>query len=251
MIGLLVIVIVVPGDRPDSGMGPVSLTSPALAGGCVTTSPTWEAQWDLCLLFDVSSATQSCQTLPETMDSNPSGSSVHGISRQECWSGLPFPSPCNLPNPGTKPEFPASPALGGRFFITEPLGKPWAETKSTCRLQVTANNGLLSLTSLLTLLGLQVEQFQLLIYSFFVSLFIKNWFNSLELMTQKITCAPLMTGHSCISIWINGAFLICFIRSTNGAISPHSGFADYMTMFSGSRMVKPNTWNSHHTWITS
>ena len=40
MTGLLVIVIVVPGDRPDSGMGPVSLTSPALAGGCVTTSPT-------------------------------------------------------------------------------------------------------------------------------------------------------------------------------------------------------------------
>ena len=57
-------------------------------------------------------------------------------------SGLPFPSLCNLPNPGTKPEFPASPALGGRFFITEPLGKPWTETKSTCRLQVTTNNGL-------------------------------------------------------------------------------------------------------------
>ena len=33
------------------------------------------------------------------------------FSRQECWSGLPFPSPGNLPNPGTEPESPASPAF--------------------------------------------------------------------------------------------------------------------------------------------
>ena len=41
--------------------------------------------------------------------------------RQEYWSGLPFPSPGDLPNPGTEPT---SPALAGRFFNTEPLGKP-------------------------------------------------------------------------------------------------------------------------------
>ena len=34
-----------------------------------------------------------------------------GFSRQECWSGLPFPSPGDLPNTGIKP---ASPAVGGR-----------------------------------------------------------------------------------------------------------------------------------------
>ena len=40
--------------------------------------------------------------------------SVHmGPSRQEYWSGLPFPSPGDLPNPGSKP---ASPALAGEFF---------------------------------------------------------------------------------------------------------------------------------------
>ena len=43
-----------------------------------------------------------------------------GSSRQEYWSGLPFPSPGNLPNPRTEPE---SPALAGGFFTTEPLGK--------------------------------------------------------------------------------------------------------------------------------
>ena len=44
-----------------------------------------------------------------------------GFSRQEYQSGLPFPSPGDLPDPGIKP---ASPALAGRFFTTEPAGKP-------------------------------------------------------------------------------------------------------------------------------
>ena len=30
-----------------------------------------------------------------------------GFSRQECWSGLPFPSPGDLPNPGIEPRSPA------------------------------------------------------------------------------------------------------------------------------------------------
>jgi len=43
-----------------------------------------------------------------------------GFSRQEYWSGLPFPSPGDLSDPGIKL---ASPALAGIFFTTEPLGK--------------------------------------------------------------------------------------------------------------------------------
>ena len=52
-----------------------------------------------------------------------------GFSRQEHWSGLPFPPPGDLPDPGIKPLSPASPELAGRFFITEPSGKPpeWAK----------------------------------------------------------------------------------------------------------------------------
>ena len=34
-----------------------------------------------------------------------------GFSRQEYWSGLPFSPPGDLPDPGTEPESPASPAL--------------------------------------------------------------------------------------------------------------------------------------------
>ena len=47
-----------------------------------------------------------------------------GFSRQEHWSGLPFPSPWDLPDPGIKPTSPASPALAGRFFTTVLPGKP-------------------------------------------------------------------------------------------------------------------------------
>jgi len=43
-----------------------------------------------------------------------------GFSRQEYWSGLPFPSPVDLLNPEIRPM---SPALAGRFFTTEPPGK--------------------------------------------------------------------------------------------------------------------------------
>ena len=45
-----------------------------------------------------------------------------GFSRQEYWSGLPFPLPGNLPDLGIEPAPLASPALAGRFF-TEPPGK--------------------------------------------------------------------------------------------------------------------------------
>ena len=62
---------------------------------------------------------------PHGMDSSPPGSSVHGIPRQKYQSGLPFPSPGDLPNPGIKP---ASPALAGGFFMADAPGKPHSLT---------------------------------------------------------------------------------------------------------------------------
>ena len=61
---------------------------------------------------------QPCPTLCNPMDCSPPGFSVHGILQAEYWSGLPFPSPGDLPNPGVKPESLMSPALAGRFFTT-------------------------------------------------------------------------------------------------------------------------------------
>ena len=44
-----------------------------------------------------------------------------GFSRQEHWSGLAFPSPGDLPNPGIEP---GSPALQADALSSEPPGKP-------------------------------------------------------------------------------------------------------------------------------
>ena len=44
-----------------------------------------------------------------------------GFSRQECWSGLPFPSPGDLPDPGIEPR---SPELRADALPSEPPGRP-------------------------------------------------------------------------------------------------------------------------------
>ena len=46
-----------------------------------------------------------------------------GFSRPEYWSGLPFPSPGNLPDPGIEPMSPLSPALQADSLPTEPSGR--------------------------------------------------------------------------------------------------------------------------------
>ena len=45
-----------------------------------------------------------------------------GFSRQEYWSGLPFPSPGDLPNPGIKPASPVSPAIQVNSLPSETPG---------------------------------------------------------------------------------------------------------------------------------
>ena len=55
----------------------------------------------------VSEVTQSCPTLCDLMDCSLPDSSVHGIFQARYWSGLPFPSPGDLPNPGIEPGSPA------------------------------------------------------------------------------------------------------------------------------------------------
>ena len=57
------------------------------------------------------------------MDYSPPGSSVHGILPTKYWSGLPFPPPVDLPDLGIEPMSSASPALAGKFFITELPGR--------------------------------------------------------------------------------------------------------------------------------
>ena len=58
------------------------------------------------------------------------------FSRPECWSGLPFPPPEDLPNPGTEPMSLVSLALAGRFFTTEPSGKFISAAIHTLKLSI-------------------------------------------------------------------------------------------------------------------
>ena len=65
--------------------------------------------------------TQSCLTLCNPVDCSPLGFSVMGFSRQGYWSGLPFLSPGDLPDPGIEP---GSPALKADSLLSEPPGEP-------------------------------------------------------------------------------------------------------------------------------
>ena len=62
-----------PGDLPNPGIKPLSLLSPALAGGFFTNCASWEAP---CVH---AKSLQSCPTLCHPMECSPPGSSVHGI----------------------------------------------------------------------------------------------------------------------------------------------------------------------------
>ena len=52
------------------------------------------------------------------------------FSRQVYWSGLPFPTPGDLPDPGIEPMTLMPLALADRFFTTAPPGKPKKESES-------------------------------------------------------------------------------------------------------------------------
>ena len=71
-----------------------------------------------------SEVTQSCPTLCDPMTVAHQAPLSMGFSRQECWSGLPFPSSGDLPNPVIEPR---SPALQEDSLLSEPPGKTFQE----------------------------------------------------------------------------------------------------------------------------
>ena len=65
------------------------------------------------------------------MDCSPQAPLSMEFSRQEYWSGLPFPTPGDLPDSGIEPVSLASPIPAGRFFTTAPTRKPTIISKFT------------------------------------------------------------------------------------------------------------------------
>ena len=87
--------------------------------------------WNAAAAAAAAKPLQSCPTLCDPIDGCPPGSPVLGILQH--WSGVPFPLPGDLPDPGIKPMSLASPALADGFFTAEPPGKPkyrWADAKA-------------------------------------------------------------------------------------------------------------------------
>ena len=66
-----------------------------------------------------SEVAQSCLTLCDLMDCTCQAPPSMGFSRQDYWSGLPFSSPGDIPNPGIEP---GSPALQANTLPSEPQG---------------------------------------------------------------------------------------------------------------------------------
>ena len=69
----------------------------------------------MCTIYSVP---QSCPALCDPWTVAHQALLSLGFPRKEYWSGLPFPPPGDLPDPGIEPTFLASPALAGGFFIS-------------------------------------------------------------------------------------------------------------------------------------
>ena len=81
--------------------------------------------------FPKKDSTKLCPTLVIPLTVTCQAPLSMGLSRQEYWSGLPFPSPGDLPNPGTEPRFPALQvdALPTELHRREASFFPMVETK--------------------------------------------------------------------------------------------------------------------------
>ena len=100
-------------------------TLPACSPRCVnplSVTPTLPMR--TALLQVLCALAQSCLTLCDSMDCSCQAPLSMEFSRQDYWSGLPFPTPGDLADPGIEAASLVSPALAGRFFITGPPGKP-------------------------------------------------------------------------------------------------------------------------------
>ena len=68
-------------------------------------------------VWNVSLYVLDCSVVSDTLGPHVGCSPSMEFSRQEYWSGLPFPTPGGLPNIGIKPTSLESPALAGGFLI--------------------------------------------------------------------------------------------------------------------------------------
>ena len=103
-----------PEDLPNPGIKLASLVSLPLAAGFFTAGTTWEIKWKLPSFIQL--------FLTPWIVARQAILSME-FSRQEYWSGLPFPSPGDLPDPGIEPGSPALQADSLPSELSAPPGK--------------------------------------------------------------------------------------------------------------------------------
>ena len=133
-----------------------------------------------CVCVCVCVFTQSCLTLcdPQTVACQPPLSME--FSRREYWSGLPFPSPGDLPNPGVEP---GSPALQVDTLPSKPSGKPKEALQNSKRNSITTT--IPNLPTLIIIFRLNfIFNFVYLIQNYLLMEFL---FTDTYLYTNKIT----------------------------------------------------------------
>jgi len=91
--------------------------------------PLWLSWERICLQCE-SEVAQWCPTLCYPWTVAYQAPPSVGFSRQEYWSGLPFPAPGDLPDPGIKPQ---SPSFQADALTTGPPGKPKPPQKEITR----------------------------------------------------------------------------------------------------------------------
>ena len=91
----------------------------------VSQSENWPHTLLCAFLVPTCSVAQSCLTLCDPMDCSLPGPSVHGVlqARISDWVAK-LPASGDLPDSGTAPASPASPALAGGFFTTSAIAWP-------------------------------------------------------------------------------------------------------------------------------
>ena len=153
--------VAMPSSRRSSqpGTEPRALKSPALTGGFFTTSATGEApllKVCVCVCVRVCvrvctlscfSCVQLCATLWTVAHQAPLSI---GFSRQEHYSGLSYPLPGDLPNPGTEPYLLKLLYCGQILYPILPLASTVTFSRSASRLIALKISGSLSLSRLIT-----------------------------------------------------------------------------------------------------
>ena len=123
-----------------------------------------------------------------------------GFSRQECWSGLPFPSPGDLPDPGIKP---GSPALQADALLSEPPGKQ-GQKESVAYFSPLSNSISLFLSLSLFFFWLCFKSSNLLNLLIHLSVTLTNFIS-----TYYMPRTVLSTGCKMMNVYKNVCVFIC------------------------------------------